>query len=698
MMAGFLLLTACGRPTPAPEAIVTEPATTEPAVTQPPATEPVAAEPLLSNLIQNILLQDEDTTAYTYTLTPELAEHYKEGYYILFQNNGDNHYLPFYYSRNLTLEGNTLKANFNGKIPYVLDNANRCCLTSITEMVEKDGQIHYAIDFKLGNYVTGEDGSEQYTAEPYRIHAVCDRETGQILHTQILPRNQSAKDIFQSGPPQLQPEPPAIYAFPLGISYYLVRNSDGSLRPCTMWDPSISSTGTSWPGPAGLNLAYGRLSEVTSPVNIGDVYLVFLVYDQDGNAYGSELIPVSVQEVSLPEPPKIPPQQISWDSGNRILLTQAYGTSIYLRKTTEYGNIVYDIQMLNESGLSMKLQTSDILFNDRFLGIDTQVIRAEPGEWGGSRPFPTPIAAAFGELGKIDRLTFHLKLLDASGDLLLDEWDFQVDLSGSAAQKAFYYNSDQLDVQQPYREFLAIENQVLMEQDGVQVSLMKAGTVEDSSSLTYVYRVENTTEEWRHFVHSGTAINDVYFSDGSMQLNLPPETVYHHYIHVSNIPGSLLQVGSVKLGLGIGTGKAGRSPVKSSWYPIEPKTAVSPTVLEEGTQLLLQEQGLRLTLIREKKNADGTPGWELMVVNSTDENIVLTPTYITAVDPLGNVTENLVSFESYKVGANQRALISITGRGDSTISFRMRATDFTDTQTLFETEGRIELTSSQAAD
>lgn len=401
------------------------------------------------------------------------------------------------------------------------------------------------------------------------------------------------------------------------------------------------------------------------------------------------VIPSQTEETTVPVQ-QLPTEgdvlRLTWNTGNRILLLESHGVSVYLCKTSDWGNIVYDIQIKNDSTIPVELWVTDVIYNDRIMSSNYRYISAEPGAWGGDiSPLSLPVAAAVGEMDKVQRLDFQLKLLDDTTQSVLMEQAVQVNLEETAALKAFYMDADQLIVTEPFMEFFAPDEQLLLEKDGVRVSLLGIGQAANFASLTYVYRVENTADDWRHFVHNGTAINDVYIPGDVSSVNLQPGALSYGYVHISDTYG-MERIGSVKLGLGTGEGKMdSNNPAEIAWCAVAPKSAAAePTPLAEGDQLLLEEQGLRVTLKKEEVDYGGNPVWTLIVVNTTDQNISLWLT-----DPVSGA-----SLGSGRVGAGQRTVVTVEGDGDQPVSCCLQAWDFTGHYVLFECQGRMELTLS----
>lgn len=411
-------------------------------------------------------------------------------------------------------------------------------------------------------------------------------------------------------------------------------------------------------------------------------------------------VPTVPEESSVPVQTSSSEEAILWHSGNRILILEEESVSIYLLKYTDGGNIVYDIQIKNDSKMMIKLNVTNVLYNDCFMICNDTFDPVVPsGEWGKYyNPLPVPIAAAMGELDRIDRISFHLQLSNYVTQEVLLERDVQVDMTGDATKlKAFCRNAEDLIIQEPFLGFSALEEQLLMEKDGVRVSVCRIGKAEHTiygDRLTYIYRVENTADDWRQFVHSGTAVNNVYYSDGGTQLNLRPGAIYYDFAHIDDIHG-MERIGSVALCLGVGTETEDTTSVQADWYAVVPQFHVeNPTPLKEG-RLLLEEQGLRITLKTAERNLWNEVVWTLVVVNNTDRNLQLNLWDVAIGDQQGTDDEFMpVTLYPDSVGTQLCAVVTVSSSDGLPVSFRLQARDMTTGEILFITQSPIELTPS----
>lgn len=661
----------------------------KPTPTDIPSTEPEPEVKEFYQAVQDILSQEEDTTQYSMQLTEEQAAAYSSGMFILFRHFGGDEYLPFYYSNNVTLDGTVLRANFNGKVPYVTDSHSRCWVPTTDEWETKDGKTYYSISYRTGNYEATDSG-EEYVVTDHVMHMVYDRATGKLIHAESLPEGQQPEqDIFLGNNTQIQLDTPFSFIFPQGPYYLSVKDENNALLPMTQWENTNATSGLDWPGEAGIHFSYGRLSEITAPSSLRDVYMVFLTKDKDGNRCGSELIPVPVIKDQKIEAAPVSVESVQWDSDNRVLLTEEQGVAVYLTKTSDWGIISYDIEMRNDNDFPVKLQISDLMFNQRFWA-GGPYFTAGPQSWGGDTvPIQFPLASALGDLDVVNNLSMKLSLSHNTTQKTLWEKNLEVNTSGNAALKAYYRAEDSIKITEPFKGFLLSEEQLLLEKDGVKISLIKAGAVPDYEKFSYLYRVENTTNELRNFVHNGIDINGTFHHISNSKTLLPGEIYYA--VSSENELYGIEAISRVRFNFGIEKGKF--TYTESQWYEAIPQQAAqNPSTMPEGDKVLLEEQGLRISLKEQTLNSGGSKIWTLAVVNTTDQdmNLIMTDISIDGVPFEGSYTTD-VTASNGRIGAKQGIWMDIKSKEGKPVSFRLKVNNMDQNQFFFITETLLEL-------
>ena len=656
-----MLLAACGQ-TPEPE---TAPATVD--------------------TVQEALPQTEDTTVYQMTLTPEQVESYDNGHFLLLQHVGGDVYVPFYTSKNVTLEGQTLTANFNGKVPYVYNDVGQCYLPFITEGETRDGKTQYKIPVSLENY---ESGGWGYEMENGDLYLLCDRASGQICNAQFLTDGQEPEGFFEGNQPQAEHTAPALYYFS-GGSFYLVAKDENRILPTENWT-SKGGAYVEWEGEKGLQTAYGRLAQVTEPYPVMDVYMLIVARNEALEETLSELIPVSVATAPKMKTTTQAPMELTWSEGNQLLLLQEEGVSVYLRKTSDWGTIAYDLQVKNESDTYVSVELSEILLNGNIY-LDNVSALADVGKWGtGTYPLRFPLGAALGEIDRAESLQFTLKLRDYNSFMTILEQDVRLTLSGSASLKAYCVEPETAP-QRMDGEFSQMEAQVLTEQAGVKVTALKTGWTKDKTNFACWFKVENTSDQWRYVKHGGLSVNGISFNGGIGKDLQPGSTNYFSITLTEDELVHLQQIGSVSLGICVLDSKlqSSYSLPDTVWYPITGQSAAeAPTELPEG-ELLLEEQGLRITMLEQTTDYADRPVWKVLVENTTDRTVFLKP----AEGLLNGLTPeyNKITLYNNIVPAGQRAILEVRADGSENASFLLEVQNEQGSSILFTTEGRVQL-------
>lgn len=672
-----LLLTACS---PSPSQPETEP-------TQP--TQEVTTM-TYSEAVGQTLSQDRDEQVYSMQLTQEMVNTYTRGKFTILRHYGGDRYIPIYFSDDVTLEDDTLTANFNGKILYMVNDAGMCYALPATQEDARDGMVYCTADIVMGSYYTDEYGQQDYDTDSYTIHTVFDQESGEPVNQQITPYAEEADtDLFVSAP-ILRPVTDS-YANSFGTVFMATYDDQGTLCTMNEWSTTGSTLYEQWPGGAGMHVLYGRVSDITAPYPMNDVYMVITAYGEDDMRYDSPFIPIDAVDVPAVDPPQPEQVTLQWSENNTLLLADEEDVQIYLCKAGSWGNILYDLQICNNTGSPVTLYTDYCLFNGQHF---TRVasISADAGQWGGSFDgISFPLSTNFGQLEQVTSIDFSFTLENDDTGAQLIKKDIHIDLSGTSALTAFN-NPVDVDDLAPFFGFFASQEQILAEEDGVRFSVLRAGRPSsDDDTLWCFYRAENTTDQWRNLSLNGIAFNDVSSPLNTVK-NLQPGEIYYNYVSINDF--NLLEaVGSLKLNFSIEKGKfTDGAENAATWHTITPDAPVDhPSVIAEG-DLLLEEKGLRVTLLEANMDSYGTAEWKILVYNDTQEDLCLQmENIILGDDPDAEPTWYGASISANIIGAQQCAILEVSSYDEQTVSFQLSALNLTKNKILFKTDGHIKL-------
>ena len=102
----------------------------------------------------NINLNKENNDSdFNLVLTDEQVKNYSRAGYIVFRDNKDGTYLPVYSGKNVTLDGNNLKANIKDRQLKVIDKGdNSNGIITLIETNETDDSIYYKTNVILENF------------------------------------------------------------------------------------------------------------------------------------------------------------------------------------------------------------------------------------------------------------------------------------------------------------------------------------------------------------------------------------------------------------------------------------------------------------------------------------------------------------------------------------------------------------------
>lgn len=595
-------------------------------VTEPTLPAPATAEQLLS--------QEPDATVYEMTLTPAQVENFESARFFLARRFGQDRYLPFYISENVSLEGSRLVADFNGKIIYLVNDAG-LCNPLVTREEETEGNVTC---FRVAVGCSGvqlPDGTHDSQMQIYEAVLSFDRESGQLVNCDYALESEGAdqEGIFTPGQ-ALQMLPVCENCAYSGGEYcYLTRSEDGSILPLNQW----MQAGGSWfemDSGEGLRFLYGRAATITSPydMNISGLFLVMEIKNKDGSVWCGEPMEVPVLQTRMPAVPKPATLAFTWEEGNSLRLWEQDGITVILRKDVVLSDIVtnesgisYVLELKNDTQKTLNLSMDQVLYNGRISGDTTEVYYVEPGQWkeGGTLDFG-PEAEVLQQ--PLRSLSFRMVVAEsgayATGSLV-ERW-VHIQLTPESTTYPAWVRP--VSVTDAYMEFMAAENQVLFSRDGLRVTLLRMGATESNPDLTGVLQVENTDDEERWVSFGGTVINGSYFPS-ELLWQLQPGEVCFELCRVTEqalTKAGITAIGQVELLLDTGRGRVFNSIENLVSCPVAAmESSRTPSVFAEGEQVLFEEKGVRICL-RDTISEAGKTTWVLTVKNDTDHNISFT--------------------------------------------------------------------------
>lgn len=554
-------------------------------------------------------------------LTPEQARQFASGKFYIMRQFGRDLFLPFYGSEHVRLEGNLLTADFNGKVLYFANDSGSYSFVEALAQQASDEVIQHQTRLVFDQYVseTGETVDDPTTFEIYLAH---DRDTGELVNSRVTdPYDYEPVDLLSAEYSPLA-LPQAKYCTVYGGEYrYITRDENGQPLPLSQWE----RTGKIWMDIAGgqnAGLVYGDLTTATAPMTTaqGSVVLVFEVTNEDQSGWCSEPITVPLRE-EAPREEAGQPLQINWTAGNSIRLLEKDGVTVILRKSTSPGmkGISYALELKNDTQEDLSLYVEDLVYNGTVQSSRSCTVHAPGNSWKDT-------AFSFGpEAGEalqtpLKSISFRLQLNPSSGFYTLWEQDVEVTLSEETAITPYWVTPTVIEA--PFREFLAREDQLLLEQDGVRFTLLCMGEDDNPDYLTWLISAENTAQAPRTVKIGGVILNGIFLKSEHTSVLQPGQICYftktvsseeldHH---------SIQAVSSAALLLGAAQDS---SSYATTYCPIAAVSAAEEVAAAPEGSVLWEAQQVRVCLQQITEDAYGDTLWQLVIENTGDENRVI---------------------------------------------------------------------------
>jgi len=564
---------------------------------------------------------------YTLAMTPEQADNYASARYYILRRESEQMYNYLFISSDITRTDNVLTANFDGKVLYVKDMYQTYHIPVAIEL-EKIGELaHYAVPFCVtARKESPDDLFGEITG--LRYHLVLNTETGEISVCSLLPSD-GAVDADQLMGGKLEEIELTDYLTAMFWERehsYLTRDENGAILPLDQWHQN------SWFTAIELYCADG-LQFVYEPLAGGEYYLMMEVQDTRGNRFCSELLPIQIPDREMPAY-EMPRTQITWDSGESVLLCSSEDLELYLTCVEVTGKLKYSLELRNNSDMTLSLSAYNLLCNDNIV--------CEPSDYIGSMTVPPGQQSWFssfmdlgtaelaGDLQQLKNIQFDVLIRDANiGTSVLPWTQFTVELGAAQAE---HLSSRQNRIAYNANAFYGVraEEQLLVDNSQMKVTLLGLGATDtnDPSVPNYILRVENKTPEALTLAVSGIALNHVY-DRGGPTLNLAGN-------HTGYLSGTIAtynfddigitQIESVELLLSIieGDSIAGGFS-RSTLYPITlAESGIQEAPFREGSTVIFDKEGVRiaLDLSRYYYTYSSNPSFSMTVYNGSDRNIL----------------------------------------------------------------------------
>lgn len=651
------------------------------------------------------------TTASTYTL--QLSDAQQESfasarYYILVRD-GEEYFTRIYSSHDVTNDDGLLTANFDGDVLYVKDDFGEYQIPVAIEHDTVAGQTRYSVYAVLSNYSMDlGDAPEDYEKKDvaHRFGLSIDNRTKAVTVNSLTPYDHYAgADVLTGG--KLVDADLSQWATCMFIHddhRYLTRYENGAIMPVEQWEVSTMFSGIEYAVENGIEF-------VCAPLVKGEYYLLFEVEDTQGNRYCSELLPIRT-EGRLETPTEAEPIDVSWQQGERVLLTEHSGVRVYLEKK-DTGILSraerYVLSATNGNDHSVYINGSDVFWNDVYCDNFFSGFSVPAGETVSCNTGTD--LEAFGKLelwNAPGQLRFDLSIRKSiSGAFVMYEQPFRVSLSretmlvsDSEQEKFWKFDRPQFDAQ-------ALQ-QTLLETPEYKVTLLGLGGDGENhpgDPLKGVICVENRGKDPLNIDIVGASVDGVFvdaYTQGYFE-NIPSGSKSYQMFELDDFdmdPWEMTSVEEITLLLK----RTDHSPVFSGnalselyWCPLTLSESGTAVPFAEGEQVIFEEKGIRVSLLSYKRDYESSCQWYLSIVNDTDRDISLETTDVFADGQEINMHSSPLYFGDARLGPHQKTVcrLNCSVYNDKpmpqSVSFRIWIMDFRGESILYTGQQEVTL-------
>lgn len=559
--------------------------------------------------------------AYTLQLTEEQQACYAScRYYILARESLDLYKLIFV-SSDVTNNNGLLTANFDGNAIYVSSPYVDKFLPAVKENDRVGDMSHYSVYAGLSNDMSAvfEEGA-QYKLETYRYHLELDKSADTLSLSALLPMDMEPEDL--SGGKLEEPDLSEFVdvTFFDQSHYYPTRDEKGMVLPIAQWEKNDWITGRELSLADGVSFSY-------EPLAGGEYFLLMEVQDTQGNRYCSEMLPITVPEqeetvITYPE------ENVSWDSGDRVLLKEENNTRLYLTQLWDRGNLRFTLELENNNDFPVSLSAESLVCNNSIYCKDSfGSIDAQPGQtaWFDYLE-PLGIAETSGDLESLQSLSFYVHIRNkTTGGTLCQPRFYNVTLSSQVSGQ--FRDGYEGAPFAPQAILCArAEKQVIYQDDSLRLTLLGMGAGGSySDSLYGILLAENRTDSYLTTDINGVVINGLFVSCGSSPVQIAPGLTAYIKLELGSYKLEELSfTGIERLSLLVRTVQdhyvftGFSTPIWCDIVLSEKAEAVEP--FREAQQVIYEQNGIRIA-VDAPTDVYGTTCWYATVYNGNTEGI-----------------------------------------------------------------------------
>ena len=470
-----------------------------------------------------LVTKEGEAGTYTLQLTEEQADRYAEGGFYILKRQGEDAYSSIYYSQNVTNENGLLTADFDGKVLYYGTDVGFKAIPVARGLDRVDGETRYALFPNLTGSV--KDSLESDTLF-CRLVVSVDEESGEVS---VIDFSANSDEEIQTGKkPQVNLDEWVRVQFYEITGRYLTRDEDGRIQNFWDWPEGEWIVWNEIALADGLTFSYEPLYD-----DGGEYYLMFDIMDVQGNRYGSELYPITLEE--KPEEKETEPTDAGTMEANVLTVFERDGVTLNLNlvKDDTMGAATYCFSAENTNDYPVRLYLEDVSINQGISCTDAMgYLAVEPHETAYSFMNEVTLACMMEKTEHPVQLEFSVRMYNADNDkTLVNSEKFEVHFAETAKAELFFL---------PYKGVLAKEQKLLEEENGISVTLLGAGgymtrnnawQYSENGALYSILRIENTSSEEQEVRIDGMTFDDVY---------VPAEDIYTNYAKEMSLkPGQI---------------------------------------------------------------------------------------------------------------------------------------------------------------
>jgi len=621
---------------------------------------------------------------YVLELQQSQAASFASARYYILRREGNDLYTRIFSSQDVTRQGSTLIANYDGDILYAKNDLGQW-LIPVSQEHDTAGQItRYSVWTNLNNspaFGYFPEGYE-FTVESFRFQLAVNNRTKEISVSALTAWDEEADAVSLAGgkSEEVDLSQWTNYIFLCERNRYLTRYENGTIQPVADWPYTDFISYYQMPIGNGLEFYF-------APLIAGEYYLLFEIEDTQGNRYCSDLLPIEA-DGAPPEAVRPDPIDVDFTTGDRVLLTDRAGIELYMCLYTQYDTLTYGLEVVNHNDFPVYVKGSDMYINGNtycpYGALCYTVV--EPNATSDRIPisFDVPEDLCFPD--GLSCLQFTLNVENALNCInILHDQILRIGLHDPTPLNPYGYWSEYTAFTRPTRSILAPE-QVLLETEDLRITLLGLGGNPENTGLWGGICMENLSDETLYLEPYGASFDGIFMDIHGSSVDIPPHCKVYDDLSIDAEELDLSAITSAReifllfqtkefLAISGGGGFAQQFAL-----PVTLTHSGAPAKLPEGNRVLFEEDGVRITYLFQETSGSSY-SWYITVTNTTDRYLSLdmTDTVINGT-ALENSEYGGQSIFDSELGPHQSRIARISFIGNErsleSLAFRFQIMDF----------------------